>query len=94
MRRSKGERHGLVVPHCIEVFGRSAALWFTEEEYFNYKEYKRKKRTSPNYNPTEEERVAYNKYYRQKLKGLDAIAPFRKQEDPHIMEKNIMLKLE
>lgn len=64
---------------------------FTEEEYFNYKEYKRKKRTSPNYNPTEEERVAYNKYYRQKLKGLDSIALFRKQQDPHIMEKIIKL---
>ena len=55
---------------------------FTPEEYFNFKEYKRKKRTSPNYDPTEEERVAYNKYKRQKLKGLDSLVSFRKKENP------------
>jgi len=48
------------------------------EEYLNLKSFRRGRRISKNYTPTEEERKAHNKYTRQKLKGLDPLAPFRK----------------
>jgi len=50
----------------------------TIEEYLNLKSFRRGRRISKNYTPTEEERKAHNKYTRQKLKGLDPLAPFRK----------------
>ena len=64
---------------------------FTMEEYLTLREYTRKIQKYRKYTPTEEEREAKNKYTRQSRKGLDPFAPFRKQEDPHIMEKNIKL---
>lgn len=64
---------------------------FTKEEHLIWKEYYRKKQKYKNYIPTDEERKVKNKYARQSRKGLDPIAPFRKQEDPHIMKKIIKL---
>jgi hypothetical protein len=59
---------------------------FTMEEYLNLKSFRRGRRISKNYTPTEEERKAHNKYVRQKLKGLDPLAPFRKEEEPFTQE--------
>lgn len=50
---------------------------FTEEDHLNYKAYISKKRTNANFTPTKEEREAWNKYQRQKNKGMDPIGPYK-----------------
>jgi len=50
---------------------------FTEEDHLNYKAYISKKRTNANFTPTKEEREAWNKYQRQKNKGMDPTGPYK-----------------
>ena len=63
---------------------------FTEEDYLNWKEYTRKKGILPSYKPTEEERESYNKYNRQRKKGLDPIAPFRNLEEEEFTKEDYL----
>jgi hypothetical protein len=53
---------------------------FTEEDYQYMRAYGNKKKKDPYYTGTEKEKEAHNKYVRQKMKGIDALALVRRKE--------------
>ena len=64
----------------IAPFRKKEEEEFTKEDYLNWQQYTKKKNILPNFKPTEEERESYNKYFRFRTKGLDPIAPFKKNK--------------